>query len=161
PVPATPRRPAPRGEGEILLWTKGTARLLTPDGKVVRSWEGEQVPLATGARLSPDGRRIAVLRVTETRTQNKAVEAGGGRLQGPFSWTLAKLTIYPVAEKLAGVDVPLPGDAVESVAWSAGGSRLYVGTYDDDEDNPYAQSKNLRYHVLDATTFERTPLTLP
>jgi len=73
PTPSTTAR-----EPQILVWVKGKAALLKPDGTLVRSWEGEQVPNVYAARLSPDGTHIAVLRPYETRTLKTAVPVGGG-----------------------------------------------------------------------------------
>jgi RNA polymerase sigma factor (sigma-70 family) len=147
-------------EPQILIWTQGKAALLKPDGTVVRSWEGEQVPNVYEARLSPDGKRIAVLRTYETRTQKKNVDVGGGAsLAGSFGRTLHKLMICDVADKLSGPDVEVPGDSVYTVHWTGDGTKLYVGSHDDDPS--YAQANNLRHWIFDATTLKATEFRLP
>jgi hypothetical protein len=168
PPPRLARAPQPvradkAREGLILAWTRGKAFLLKPDGTVVRRWEGDQVPDAAQARLSPDGKRIAVLRVTTTRSRKMQAPVGGGAaLMGQLSWHLYKLTIYPVADRLVGTDVNVPGDSVEMVNWPADGSRLYASSHDDDPDFAYARNrKNRRYWVIDAKTLQAKPLKLP
>ena len=147
-------------EPQILVWVKGKAVLLKPDGTIVRSWEGEQVPNVYAARLSPDGTRFAVLRPYETRTLKTAVPVGGGAsLQGSFGRTLHKLMICTVADKLTGPDVDVPGDAVYTVFWSGDGTRLFAGSHDDDPS--YAQANNLRHWVIDAKTLKATEFKLP
>jgi RNA polymerase sigma factor (sigma-70 family) len=164
------RRPSPPAAqalgharaGEILIWTKGKALLLKPNGTVVRSWAGDQVPDVGAARLSPDGQRIAVLRITDTRTLNSRVNAGGGQLLATVRRHLFKITIYPVADRLEGRDVPLPGDSVQTVFWAADGHRLFASSHDDDHNLGHTHSKkNRRHWALDARTFQATPLALP
>src|SRR5262245_10000932 len=41
-------------EAQILVWVKGKAAILKPDGTVVQSWEGDQIPDVAGVRMSPD-----------------------------------------------------------------------------------------------------------
>src|SRR5262249_49741753 len=84
---------------------------------------------------------------------------GGATLQGSFGRMLYRLTICPVADTLAGPDVDLPGESVESVVWSGDGTKIYAGTHDDDLTD--ARMKNLRYFVIDAKTFEATEMKLP
>jgi RNA polymerase sigma factor (sigma-70 family) len=159
PADAAPRRAESR-EPEILYWVKGKAVLLKPDGTVVRSWEGDQVPEAAAARLSPDGTRIAIVRGYETRTLKTMVPVGGGAsLPGTFGRTLCKLTVVTVADKLTGPDVEVPGDSVYTVLWSGDGTKLYAGSHDDDP--TYAQLNNLRHWVIDAKTLKATELKLP
>src|SRR5262245_42522319 len=147
-------------EPQILVWVKGKAVVLKPDGTMVRSWEGDQVPDVYAARLSPEGNRIAVLRPYETRTLKTAVPVGGGAsLQGSFGRTLHKLMICTVADQLTGPDVEVPGDAVYTVFWSGDGTRLYAGSHDDDPS--YAQANNLRHWVIDAKTLKATEFKLP
>jgi RNA polymerase sigma factor (sigma-70 family) len=147
-------------EPQILIWTQGKAALLKPDGTVVRSWDGEQVPNVYAARLSPDGKRIAVLRTYETRTQKKNVDVGGGAtLAGSFGRTLHKLMICDVADKLSGPDVEVPGDSVYNVVWSGDGTKLYVGSHDDDPS--YDQANNLRHWTINAKTLKATEFKLP
>jgi RNA polymerase sigma factor (sigma-70 family) len=150
----------PVREPQILIWTQGKAALLKADGTVVHSWEGEQVPNVYAARLSPDGKRIAVLRPYETRTLKKNVDVGGGAsLRGSFSRTLNKLMICEVAGKLGGPDVEVSGDAVYTVLWSGDGTKLYAGSHDDDP--TYAQANNLRHWIIDAKTLKATEFKLP
>jgi RNA polymerase sigma factor (sigma-70 family) len=169
PAPASPRPSLPRlaaapavrpRVGNILVWREGHAVLYRPDGTVERQWKGEQVPWAAFARLSPDGRTLAVLRRYEVRTFKTNVAVGGGAsLPGTFKRNLCRLTLYPVDETLVGTDVELPGDSVESVVWSGDGARLYVGTHDDDDWD--SRTKNLAYHVLDVRSRKATPLAVP
>ena len=64
-----------------------------------------------------------------------------------------------MAEKLAGTDVPIPGESVEAVVWSADGSKLYAATHADDEH--YSHDKDLKHYVYDLTTRKHTELKLP
>jgi RNA polymerase sigma factor (sigma-70 family) len=155
PEPAPAGRPA---AGLILIWREGHAFLCRPDGKVEREWKGKQVPYAADPRLSPDGRTIAARRRYEVRELKTSVEVGGGRLPASFKRNLYRLTTFPVAEELVGKDVELPGDSVESVTWSADGSRLYAGTHEDDEAD--WRTKDLTYRVIDragSVTVLKTP----
>ncbi len=169
PAPTGPRPSLPRlaaapaakpRVGNILVWREGHAVLYRPDGTVEREWKGEQVPVAAFPRLSPDGRTIATLRRYEVRTLNTKVDVGGGAsLPGTFKRNLHRLTLYPVDKTLVGADVELPGDSVESAVWSGDGTRLYVGTHDDDEGD--TRTKNLAYHVLDVRSRKATRLAVP
>jgi RNA polymerase sigma factor (sigma-70 family) len=157
PVAAPAAKPR---DGEILIWRKGHAALLKPDGTVVREWKGDDVPEPGAARLSPDGQTIAVLRPYETRAQKQSVDVGGGaKLPGTFSRHLFRVTLYPVADKLVGTDVLLPGDSAESLVWSADGAKLYAGTHADDPN--YSHDNDLAHFVIDVTTRKHTPLKLP
>jgi RNA polymerase sigma factor (sigma-70 family) len=160
PAEAAPKSAPEVREPRILFWTKGKAVILKSDGAVVRSWDGDQVPEVGGARLSPDGTRIAVLRPYETRTLKQMVPiAGGASLQGSFGRTLCKLTMVGVADKLTGPDVDVPGDSVYAAFWSGDGTKLYVGSHDDD--TSYARLNNLRHWVVDGKTLKATKLKLP
>jgi hypothetical protein len=161
PGPAAPAlrpNPTPR-EGEIVVWRKGHAALLMPDGTAVREWNGDDVPEPAGVRLSPEGKTIAVLRPYETRTSQKNAIVGGANLQGTFTRHLYRITLYPVAEMLIGRDVPLPDDSVEAVFWSANGSKLYTATHTDDENGSH--DIGLKHYVFDLTTGKHTELKLP
>jgi RNA polymerase sigma factor (sigma-70 family) len=164
PQPANPAadaptpNPTPR-EGEIVVWRQGHAMLLKPDGTKVHEWNGDDVPAPGGARISPDGRTIAILRAYETRTLNRGVNAGGAVLPGAFSRHLFRITLYPAAERLVGTDVSLPGDSVETVLWSADGSKLYAATHADDEN--YSHDKSLKHYVYDLATRRHSELRLP
>lgn len=145
PVPAA----GPR-TGEILVWKMGHAVLLRPDGTIAREWKGEQVPEACAARLSPDGRTIAVLRAFETRQI---------QFRGDFDWSLYNLTLYPVAEKLKGTDYKVPSGSAAFLAWSPDGTRLFVGTHDDDGTfQTYIKYKNITYCSVDVKTGKREPV---
>lgn len=161
PAPAPLPAPRPRA-GEILVWTAGRAVLLRPDGTVVREWKGEQVPEAFAARLSPDGRTVAVLRAADTRQSQEKVFVGGRQFRGDFRWSLYKLTLYPVAETLQGTDREVPGDSAAFLAWSPDGTRLYVGTHEDDGTyQTHLRRKNLAYYAVDAKSGKQVPLKLP
>src|SRR5262249_39513168 len=125
---AAPVPPSVPREGEIIVWRKGYAALFKPDGTKLREWKGDDVPEPGAVRLSPDGQTIAVRQPYETRTLKANVPVGGATLPGTFSRHLYRITLYPVAEKLAGTDVTIPGDSVEAVFWSADGTKLYAVT---------------------------------
>jgi Tol biopolymer transport system component len=133
--------------------------MYTPDGTKVREWKGDEVFEPGGVRLSPDGKTLGVLRPYETRTLNRDVNVGGAALAGTFSRSLFRVTIYPVAEKLTGTDVSLPGDSVETVLWSADGSKLYAATHADDEN--HSHDINLKHYVFDLASRSHSELKPP
>jgi RNA polymerase sigma factor (sigma-70 family) len=150
------------GEGQILVWAEGQAMLLGPDGKVIRRWQGDQVPHAGGARLSPDGRSIAVLKVTATLVQEKKVPVGHGALNATITRHLYQLVLYPVADRLVEKPVKLPGDSVRTVLWSGDGTKLYAQSHDDYADRAHTfAKKNVRTWTIDAGTLEARPLAFP
>jgi hypothetical protein len=133
--------------------------LLKADGTVVRKWSGDEVLEPGGVRLSPNGKLIAVLRPYETRADKQGVPVGGGTLPGTFTRHLYRVTLYPVADKLVGTEIRLPGDSAESVVWSADGTKLYAGTHADDAN--YSRDNDLAHFVIDVASGKHSKLALP
>lgn len=163
PPPATAAAPAPGPasprEGVIVVWRKEYAAVFKPDGTVVRRWTGDDVPEPGGVRLSPDGKTIAVLRPYETRSTERNAIVGGNVLRGTYTRHLYRITLYPVAEKLTGTDVLIPGDSVELVVWSGDGSKLYAATHADDENGTH--DVGLKHYVYDLKAGKHAELKLP
>lgn len=141
--------------GGVLVWRKGRAVMLDAEGKERRTWEGDDVADPGSARLAPDGKSIAVLAPYDTRVLVQNVKFGTAN----FKRHLFRISILPVAEKLAGREISLPCESVEAIFWSGDGSKVYAATHDDRDD--YSHEANLKHYIIDVKSGEHSELALP
>ncbi|HEX4607215.1 MAG TPA: hypothetical protein VH092_03335 [Urbifossiella sp.] len=136
----------PAREGQILVWQAAAATLYRPDGAVVRGWADAGLPPPVRVRLSPAGDTIAVVSAGP-HALGAWGRVGRGTANPPAYHQLA---LYPVAPEPAAAKDVLPGKKVDSAAWAADGSRLYVTTDD-----------GAAHHLVDPKTGAAAPFSLP
>ncbi|MFO0799463.1 MAG: sigma-70 family RNA polymerase sigma factor [Gemmataceae bacterium] len=142
PVKATP---LPKGPNKILIYKGGKHVLIDPDGKTeaVAFEEPAGSFPAVDAKMSPDGKRVALLRPVGRREDTP-----------PEQPLKRKLVIRPVGGKGPAIDTGLECDVY---VWSPDGSKLIACAVDARG----GKMPEVSQFVLDAATGKAAPLKLP
>jgi Tol biopolymer transport system component len=146
PRPAARReqpKPAPKGPNMILFERAGHLTLIDPDGKNERKVTKDRGKFPReGAKLSPDGKRVAVL------LQEPVPPAGG---QVPPKGKLF----------VRGLDEPEPGTNLgvecQLFFWSPDGAEIAYSDFEDGTDKPPESA----HGIVNVATKAKTPLKLP
>ena len=143
PKPAA-GNPLPQGPNKLLLFRAGHLVLLDPDGKNEKRVTPERLTFYRDARLSPDGKTVALVALP-------GVIAPGQ----PIRLDPQKLFIRALDEKGAGVDLEAE---CKMFAWSPDGSEIACNQF---AEGPKEQDTGITHFVVNVRTKEKTPLKLP
>jgi RNA polymerase sigma factor (sigma-70 family) len=139
-----PEKPLPQGPNKILLFRNGYLVLLDPDGSNEKKVIPDRLPFYRDARLSPDGKTVALLS-TEVGKPGQPI-----RLDRP-----QKLFIRAVDEKGPSTDLGAP---CKMFAWSPDGSEIACNWFPE---RPQEEQTDYPEYVVNVKTRKKTPLKLP
>ncbi|MBN9522279.1 sigma-70 family RNA polymerase sigma factor [bacterium] len=143
PAPKAAPRPVPKGPNKILIAKNGQLVLIDPDGKnETRVSEKDTFGPGAEAKLSPDGKRVALVVEVQKRGAPPAAQQGEHRL-----------FVRALGEPGPGTDT---GVECETVFWSADGSELVAGRVTGDRTAPV-----FAHTAVDPRTGKTTPVRLP
>jgi Tol biopolymer transport system component len=144
PGKAAPK-PPPKGPNKLLFWKQDFLHTIDPDGKNDAKLNEEGI-WPSGSRLSPDGKRVALLVLKKIE---KETEDGNVLILRPY------LHVKELSDKVLLRDMDIP---CQSVAWSADSTRIAVSNWTTSVSGKRSATE---HHLMDVETKEKTPLNLP
>jgi hypothetical protein len=146
PLPAkVDPKPLPKGPNKLLIYRTGHLVMIDPDGKNEKkvSEDREKFHPGPGARLSPEGKNLAVLIQTELSSpENRAPQS-------------SKLYVKELTSKEPGTDLEI---ACQLFAWSPDGTKIATTDF---VDGPPDKKLATVHFLVDVKTKEKKALKLP
>jgi RNA polymerase sigma factor (sigma-70 family) len=143
PLPAKVEpKPLPKGPNKLLFYKSGHLAMIDPDGtneKTVCEGQGKFHP-DPSARLSPDGKKLAVLFHETSSPENRAPQR--------------KLYVRELAEKELGTDLEV---SCQLFAWSPDGTKIVTTDF---VDGPQDKKPVTVHYLVDVKTKEKKTLML-